>query len=474
MHKRLGLHSVSANYATLYINDEYMGFYVLLDNMKLSWIEYEYGEKNSTSLYQCKNPGNYLTLETSNGCTNENDEVTDNSEWIELLTRFDNAQSAEDIEDIFDIDQFLTEIAFEYLSGSWDHFLNFGHNYYLYKPKDDKWKFFLYDFDGELGQETNMANGGPPGLFEKLKTNKTDFTTFTFEEWTKSRHLVDILILKDSTRFDNILRNIVKKAFNPTVLFPHIDELKKFIRPYVELDKIPNENGKYPGRLNEKSDDFSLAQWDANCEFTRVVGPQKGQSYGLKYWILAKYRYVCKAYNMNDCDPVYLDENYEIPIDKNVAAPGEMPTMPPPPPWEVDNSSDIPPIEPPVATTGAELEATTTFVVEQQPEATTAAEPKTTTTFVVEQQPEATTAAEPKTTTTFVVEQQPEATTAAEPEATSTKKSSTSTKRRCIVKKSKTTTKKLKSIKKSKTNSKKFKDPKKNKHHFNKHHNHHF
>jgi len=96
-----------------------MGFYILLDAFKLSWVEYEYDDKDSTSLYQCKNMNNVLTVQTSaNGCENENEEVTDHSEWKELLTRFDAAQSAENIEDIIDVDQFLTEIAFEYLSGS--------------------------------------------------------------------------------------------------------------------------------------------------------------------------------------------------------------------------------------------------------------------------------------------------------------------------------------------------------------------
>jgi len=377
IHNRLGLPSISANYATLYINGEYMGFYILLDAFKLSWVESVYDDKDSTTLYQCKNMNNQLTVKSSStGCTNENEEVTDNSEWIELLTRLDEAQSAEDIEDIFDVDQFLTEIAFEYLSGSWDHYLNFGHNFYMYKPKGDKWKFLLYDFDGELGQDVSMGANGGPGQFNATpKTESTDFPTYTFEEWAQPRHLLDILIFKDSTRFDNILKNFVKKAFNPTVLFPHIDELKKFIRPYVELDKTPDENGKYPGRLNEKAGDYSLAQWEANSEFTKISSAQGfGQSYGLKYWILAKYRYVCEAYKIDDCDPVYLDENYEIPVDKEVEAKEDMtigfPFMNP-----KNKSKDTEPsttdtvVEPPAATTSIEPPTATTPI--EPPTATT-------------------------------------------------------------------------------------------------------
>ncbi|ORX79625.1 hypothetical protein BCR32DRAFT_205379, partial [Anaeromyces robustus] len=321
MHNRLGLPSISANYATLYINDEYMGFYILMDSIKLPWIEDVYDDPDSTSLYKCKSTNNHLTVKSSsNGCVNENDEVTDNTEWIEFLTTLDNAKSPEDIEDIFDIDLFLNEMAFEYLSGSWDHYLNFGHNFSLYKPKNDKWKILYYDFDGELGQDTSMGSG-----FGRYTNDNTDYPSYSFEEFAaKKTHLLDILIFQNTTRFDNILKNFVTNAFNPTILFPHIDELKEFIRPYVELDKTPDENGKYPGRLNENSGDYSFAEWEANCEFTTVDSSQFDNGYGLKYWILQKYRYVCKTYNM-DCDPVYMDENYQYTIDKSVESTGSKP-----------------------------------------------------------------------------------------------------------------------------------------------------
>jgi len=336
IHNRLGLPSISANYITLYINDEYMGIYVLMDAIKVSWIEYVYGEKDTTHLYRCKSTNNNLTVKKSaNGCFNDNENVTDNTEWIEFLTRLDAAESAEDIEDIFDIDLFLTEMAYEYLAGSWDHFLNFGHNYYLYKPQNDKWKFLIYDFDAELGQDIALSMRASMG-FDINSSNSTtttntntDYPSYSFAEWAKPRHLLDILIYKDSTRFDNILKKFVSEVFNPATLFPHIDKLKEYIRPYVELDKIPDENGKYPGRINLTAGDYSFAQWDANVEFTTVKSPQGGsRGYGLKYWILAKYRYVCKAYDM-ECDETYLDENYEYPIDKEVEATGSDSMTPP-------------------------------------------------------------------------------------------------------------------------------------------------
>jgi hypothetical protein len=307
MHNRLGLTSISANYISLYVNDEYIGMYILMDAPKVSWAELEFGDENTGNLYKCKSGGNALTVKScATGCTNENDEITDTTEWVEFLTAMDNAQSAEDIEDIFDVDQFLYEIAFEYLSGSWDHFVNTGHNFDMYKnPKTGKWTIIYYDFDGELGQDVNSINMFGQG--------NQDYPSYTFEEYAnRKKHIFDILIFNDPTRFENILKNFVTEVFNPATLFPHIDELKKFIKPHIIKDKTPDENGKCPGMLNEKGSDYSIEEWDANSEFTNLSG-----SYGLKYWILAKYRYICKAYDM-ECDPVYMDENYEYSINKEV------------------------------------------------------------------------------------------------------------------------------------------------------------
>jgi len=255
-------------------------------------------------------------------CINENDDVTDNTDLTQFIIATTNAQSAEDIEDIFDIDSFLFEMAYEYLAGSWDHFLIYSHNYYLYRQPNGKWLYLVTDFDGDIGQDVSMgvATGISRSDVHLVPPQKAAFENYSFDEWAQfPRHLVDILINKDSTRFDNILKSMVTEAFNPATLFPHIDKLKEFIRSHVEADKTLNDDGKYPGKFHEEAGNYNLEQWDANCEFTTISSLQGSRGYGLKYWILAKYRYVCTHYNMQ-CDPVYMNENYEYIVNKNVEA----------------------------------------------------------------------------------------------------------------------------------------------------------
>ncbi|ORX70407.1 hypothetical protein BCR32DRAFT_225628 [Anaeromyces robustus] len=325
MHNRLNLLSIAANYMLLYINDQYFGIYIIMDAPKESWAKLEFNDENSKNLYKCKNGGAILSgISTANTCKNENDKITENSEWLEFLDRVEKAQSPDEIEDIFDIDQFLYELVFEYLTGSWDHFLNAAHNFSMYKnPKNGKWTIIYYDFDADIGQDVysiEMDLNPSSNDNDHNKPNVKDYIECTFKEWAnkppqwtnQSRHILDLLVFNNTTRFDNILQKFVKEVFNPSTLYPHIDELKKFIKPHILKDKTPNENGKCPGVINEFGSDYTFEQWDANSEFTSISG-----SFGIKYWILAKYRYICKSYGM-ECDPIYMDENYNYPVNKEI------------------------------------------------------------------------------------------------------------------------------------------------------------
>lgn len=326
IHNALGYPSVSANFATLYLNDEYYGLYVLLDIYKKSWIEDMYNESETNNLYNCYQ-NSLLSYSTSiTGCSNENDQCTDFSEWIELLNRLDSAESAEDIEDIFDVDRFLTEMAVEYLTGSYDRFLySIGHNYFMYKPPKGKWQFLSFDYDLDFGVSLDYMFFG----------QSTDFLNYSISDWIDPNHLLEILILNDQTRFNKILKQVVEKVFNPATLFPRIDELKDLIRPYVILDKTKNENGLYPGEIKEDGSryEFSMEDWEASTEYKMLVLSEYTKYYGLKGWILGKYRYVCKTLDM-ECDKVYLEESGKYPsndviqnvVDEEVNIPADTDT----------------------------------------------------------------------------------------------------------------------------------------------------
>jgi len=316
MLNRLGIVSISANYAKLYVNEEYFGFYVLMDAPKIPWVEQVFGEKNTTDLYKCKDGGQYLTeVQSISECVNENDDA-DNSEWKALVKAIDNAKTAEELDEFFDVDQFLYLAAFDYLVGAWDHFFHGGHNYSLYKnKKTGKWTMIYYDFDSDIGQDIVSVE-----FFNPFPLEDKNYPYYTVRDWFNFQfHITDIAIWDNLPAFESKLAEVVKDVFNPAILYPHIDELKEFIKPYILHDKTPNEDGLHPGVLNLLNPtDYSMEQWEANSEFTTINEPSVGSdAYGIKFWILERYRAVCTHYSL-ECDPVYMDENYEYPIDKEV------------------------------------------------------------------------------------------------------------------------------------------------------------
>jgi len=288
---RLGIKSVSTNYIQFYINDEFMGLYIMTDVINLPWIEDEYGEKKATNLYECN--GIYdLIPEYYNGCENKNEDVNDNTEWINFLSEVENAKSATDLESIFEVEHFLYEMAIDYLVESFDHKV---HNFNFYKQPNGKWIYLSDDYDLDL--------------------YVSDISELTYEEYFDyfRERLYNILIAQDQERFNNIIKDIVTRVINPDVLYPHIDEIKQFIEPYVIIDKTPDSNGRYPGAINDNSlaDKFyhSFEEWDDSLGFTKDVG--------LKYKILMKYKNICTQLNM-ECNPMYMDANYLGENDKYI------------------------------------------------------------------------------------------------------------------------------------------------------------
>ncbi|OUM64357.1 Non-catalytic module family DOC2, partial [Piromyces sp. E2] len=235
--QRLGLKAIAANYATLYINEEYMGIFILMDKFKPSWIEEEYHEKDTPYLYKCDGK---LNNESESICTNENEDIVDNTEFNEFIKSLNTAQSIDEINQFFEVEHFIKEMAIEYLIGSWDNFQN-QNNFYYYKQPNGKWIYLSHDFDNTFGS--------------------------------------------------------------------NIDRI------FVEY--IPDDHGKYPGRINELANDhYPYSYWNDNIEFTSVKTVTYF-AYGIKYWILAKYRFVCKEYHLI-CDATFLNENYLYPVNKEI------------------------------------------------------------------------------------------------------------------------------------------------------------
>jgi len=124
----LNLPSLSANYAQLYFNDNYMGLYLLRDAFKSQWIEYTFGEKSTEHLYTCdKSYGNNKFF----NCINDDESIEDDKDWDSFIKRLDKTKTRAELEEFFDVTTYIKWQALKYLFGSWDHVTD-AHNQVLY------------------------------------------------------------------------------------------------------------------------------------------------------------------------------------------------------------------------------------------------------------------------------------------------------------------------------------------------------
>jgi len=292
---RIGLPSIQASYARLYMNGDFWGLYTLMDAIKSSFIKETFSpsEKEITTLFQCKNDGFDFKPNSASLCINANDDYSDMTEFEKLVEEVNACQTSEEVENIMDVDVLLKYFAMEWLIGSFDHFLFNGHNLMFYKREGDgKWVMMEYDYDNTFG-------GGLSGSYWNNKGLNQDGTgadrgedpiKFTFSDWEMNLPLVNILVHQHTDRFKEIVRQVLISAYNPYILIPHIDELKEFLTLYVEEDSTRLSDGSLPGRINYIGKEQSyapLSEFDDKIEN------------GLKGWINSKFDFVCEIYGFD-------------------------------------------------------------------------------------------------------------------------------------------------------------------------------
>ncbi|ORX59252.1 hypothetical protein BCR36DRAFT_317231 [Piromyces finnis] len=308
----LEIPSLSLNYCKVYFNDKFMGFYAMRDSFKSQWIEYTFGEKDTKHLYECEGFGSSKAF----NCVNDDDDLKNTDvDFNNFLAQIDAAKTKEDLEEFFDVETFLKWQAIRYLIGGWDH-VSAGQNAYLYMFQNKstgkkKWIPLLYDFDNDLGS------------FNHEETQRTFEQDIYISE--KKNPLYKILGIKDaSPEVVQYMDEIMKKIFNPNVLFPRIDQIRDFIDPYVKEDRTDEETGKRPGRVARNfvnmEDYYTYEDFLENTQYTNIMLKKYlGGNYindcrihGIKLWILERFRFICSHYDV-DCSYAqeYLNSKYE-------------------------------------------------------------------------------------------------------------------------------------------------------------------
>ncbi|ORX80485.1 hypothetical protein BCR32DRAFT_245605 [Anaeromyces robustus] len=306
---KLGLPTTSTNYVNMEVNGEDLGLFIITNKVKKDFINRYFNDKKTNNLYNCPSDHNrFENGEMFESCVNSKDELADNKDDLKkFIDTINNAQSAEDIEKVLDVDQFLKSIVFEFLTLSWDHFLGYCHNFNWYKKSDGKWMMILNDFDETFGADYTpflfmIYNSGADKSYIP-NTDKLYIPNISLRDLDFDHKIIKYLVYDDDTRFRKVIGEAVKKVFNPKVLFNRIDEIADLIRDDITNSRsIGEETGYCKGCINaiglnpqwnitHFEDGINYGNWNSNIGITF--------SPALKFFIEGRFKYICHTYGIN-------------------------------------------------------------------------------------------------------------------------------------------------------------------------------
>jgi spore coat protein H len=195
-----GLIASRTSFTRLTINGEYIGLYVVIENVDKTFLKRHFGSKgNDGNLYKTDRGAKVpLTWEgTESGGykdqglkLNTNEDKDDWSKLISFIDLINNDHSPDfkhKLDSSFDVHAYLKILAIEKCVRSWDSYWGGGNNYYIYEHPDGKLRWIPWDMN-ESFQDIKALSG--TSIFDGylLPANKFDERPllkriFEFEEY---------------------------------------------------------------------------------------------------------------------------------------------------------------------------------------------------------------------------------------------------------------------------------------------------
>jgi len=154
MYRQHGIPGPRVAHTKLYINDTYWGIYAMIEQIDKRYLKRNFAD-NDGNLWKNKsnsdldwlgtNPNSYsFELQT-------NEEENDWTKFIEFVDFINNSSILDfenELEEIFDLDEYLRILAIDILTNNWDSYIEHGRNWYLYhEPKTDKIHWLPWDYN---------------------------------------------------------------------------------------------------------------------------------------------------------------------------------------------------------------------------------------------------------------------------------------------------------------------------------------
>lgn len=230
----------------------YFGLYTAVEIVEDSMLEDQFGSEDGN----CYKPeGNaatfaYGSFNTSDFDLKTNEDIADYSDVESLYTIINSSlrnsdvnQWKEELESVFDVDNFMHWLAVNTVIQNWDTYGLMNHNYYLYhNPYTDKLVWIPWD-----NNEALTSNRREPLPLDMTKVDS---------EWPLIRYLID----QDEYRsiYESYLQQTINGAFNPSEIKNIYEYYHNLISEYVEAEQYGytflNSQSDFTNSLNEQND----------------------------------------------------------------------------------------------------------------------------------------------------------------------------------------------------------------------------
>lgn len=263
--KYAGLPVARTSYVKLYINNEYKGLYLNVEQIDDEFLQKRFLNDDQGDLYKCNYGANLKMIGGTQAAYQGLYELNTNTStsnysglinFISVLNNTSNEDFACAIQSVFDVEMYLRTLALEELIGQWDGYAVNMNNYYLYqRPSDGKFVFIEYDMDNTLGIDWGVVP------FEDW-SNRNIYTWFRGDK-PLTKRILENPYFKD--RFTFHMQDILNTVFIPQNLISEMQSTQSLIMQAALADDY-------------KGLDYGFTDYDFQNAITLAFGSQVAMS----------------------------------------------------------------------------------------------------------------------------------------------------------------------------------------------------
>jgi spore coat protein H len=232
VYREMGIPAARSHPVQVYMNNEYMGIYMNIEQIDDEFIETRFGH-NGGYLYKCSYGANLLdngqifnTYMFESEINKSSDTRAQLNTFVKVLNNTPDANFQTEIEKVFNVDGYLKQLAVEALLGHWDGYSYNKNNFYLYyNSQTSLVEFIPYDADNTWG----------------IDWVDRDWATRNLNSWYKgddprplTKRILNVPSFKD--KYIQNLKHLVKNYFNEEYIHPILDAYKQLLEDAVEND----------------------------------------------------------------------------------------------------------------------------------------------------------------------------------------------------------------------------------------------